>query len=80
MIVDIVMPFLAETMEDGKIADWLKEVGDEVVIGEDLVEIETDKTAVLYQSDTAGVLVEITASEGMTVDCGEVIARIKTQG
>lgn len=80
MIVDIVMPFLSETMENGTIADWCKQVGDRVAVGEELVEIETDKTTVMYESDTAGVLVEITATEETTVDCGAVIARIDTDG
>jgi pyruvate/2-oxoglutarate dehydrogenase complex dihydrolipoamide acyltransferase (E2) component len=74
--VDIVMPFLSETMKDGTIGTWLKTLGDRVDIGEDLVEIETDKVTVTYQSDTAGVVVELVAAEGSTVLCGEAIARV----
>ena len=50
----MVMPFLSATMEDGTISKWLKEFGEFVEVGEDFVEIETDKITVTYQSDTAG--------------------------
>jgi pyruvate/2-oxoglutarate dehydrogenase complex dihydrolipoamide acyltransferase (E2) component len=76
MSVDIVMPFLAETMDEGTIAVWLKQVGDRVEFGDDLVEIETDKLTTVYQSDAAGVLLEILAQPGETVPCGQAIARV----
>jgi pyruvate dehydrogenase E2 component (dihydrolipoamide acetyltransferase) len=80
MLVDIIMPFLAETMEDGTVLKWLKAVGDAIKVGEDLVEIETDKVTTTYESDTAGVMKEIVVSKGTTVPCGTVIARIETGG
>ena len=43
---------------------WLKAVGDEVAVGEELVEIETDKANMVYESDAAGTLIEILAPEG----------------
>ena len=76
MSTDIVMPFLYETMEEGTIARWLKEPGDQVAFGEELVEIETDKATMSYESDTAGVLLEVLVPAGETVETGHVIARI----
>lgn len=75
-MIDIVMPFLSETMEEGTIRRWLKHPGDTVAHGEDLVEVEADKATVLYQADDSGVLVEILVDEGTTVPPGHVIARM----
>ncbi len=74
--VDIVMPRLSDSMEEGTVLKWLKAVGDQVERGEDLVEIETDKANMTYASDTAGILVEVIAHEGDVRPVGEVIARI----
>jgi pyruvate dehydrogenase E2 component (dihydrolipoamide acetyltransferase) len=63
-------------MEEGTILRWLKSVGDEVHRGEELVEIETDKANMTYESVDDGVLVEVVAAEGDTLPIGEVIARI----
>ena len=76
MSTDIVMPFLYELMEEGTITRWLKEPGDRVAFGEELVEIETDKATMSYESDTAGVLLEVLVPPGETVETGRVIARI----
>ena len=62
-------------MEEGTIVRWLKRNGDEVVRGEELVEIETDKATLAYESDTAGTL-QITAQEGATLPVGARIALI----
>jgi pyruvate dehydrogenase E2 component (dihydrolipoamide acetyltransferase) len=63
-------------MEEGTILQWLKQVGDEVAVGDELVEIETDKANMAYESDLAGTLVEILAEEGETLPIGSPIARI----
>jgi pyruvate dehydrogenase E2 component (dihydrolipoyllysine-residue acetyltransferase) len=73
---DIVMPRLSDSMEEGTILQWLKQVGDEVAVGDELVEIETDKANMAYESDAAGTLSEIVAEEGETLPIGSVIARI----
>jgi pyruvate dehydrogenase E2 component (dihydrolipoamide acetyltransferase) len=70
------MPRLSDSMEEGTILQWLKGVGDEIAIGDELVEIETDKANMAYESDVAGTLSEIVAQEGETVPIGEVIARV----
>jgi len=74
-MAEIVMPRLSDTMEEGTILRWLKAEGEEVARGEELVEIETDKATMVYESDQAGVL-EILAAAGDTLAVGEVIARV----
>jgi len=75
-MADVVMPRLSDSMEEGTVLQWLKQVGDEVAIGDELVEIETDKANMAYESDLAGTLSEILVQEGETVAIGEVIARV----
>ena len=78
--VDVVMPFLSETMEEGWIVAWHKDVGESVAVGDDLVEIETDKLCTVYESDTDGVIADLIVPVGSTVPCGTVIARIHLAG
>jgi pyruvate dehydrogenase E2 component (dihydrolipoamide acetyltransferase) len=73
---EVVMPRLSDSMEEGTILTWLKQVGDEVALGEELVEIETDKANMAYEADVAGTLTEILAQEGETLPIGAPIARI----
>jgi pyruvate dehydrogenase E2 component (dihydrolipoamide acetyltransferase) len=73
---DVVMPRLSDSMEEGTILQWLKQVGDEVAVGDELVEIETDKANMAYESDIAGTLTEILAEEGETLPIGTPIARV----
>ncbi len=75
-MADIVMPRLSDSMEEGTILQWLKQVGDEVAVGDELVEIETDKANMAYESDVAGTLTEILAEEGETLPIGTPIARV----
>src|SRR5271165_25029 len=74
-MADIVMPRLSDRMEEGTILLWLKRDGEKVRRGEELVEIETDKATMTYESDVEGV-VEIVAAEGQTLPVGELIARV----
>ena len=74
--VDIAMPRLSDSMEEGTVLNWLKQVGDEVAVGEELVEIETDKANMGYEADVAGTLLEIVVQENETAPVGAVIARI----
>jgi pyruvate dehydrogenase E2 component (dihydrolipoamide acetyltransferase) len=80
MAVEVTMPRLSDSMEEGTILRWLKSVGDEVKRGEELVEIETDKANMIYEATDEGTLVEIVAQEGDTLPIGEVIARIGDAG
>jgi pyruvate dehydrogenase E2 component (dihydrolipoamide acetyltransferase) len=61
-------------MEEGVVLKWLKQVGDEVAVGDELVEVETDKANMAYESDVAGTLTEILAQEGEALAIGEPIA------
>ena len=70
------MPRLSDSMEEGTILTWLKQVGDEISIGDELVEIETDKANMAYEADVAGTLQEILAKEGETLPIGSPIALI----
>ena len=76
MAEDIVMPRLSDSMEEGTVLKWMKSVGDEVALGDELVEIETDKANMVFEADAAGTLIEIVAGEGDTLPIGEVIARV----
>src|SRR5882762_11624293 len=73
---EIVMPRLSDSMEEGTILTWMKQEGDEVAVGDELVEIETDKANMAYESDVAGTLSEILVPEGETVAIGTPIARV----
>ena len=72
----VTMPRLSDSMEEGTVLKWLVDEGGEVKRGEPLVEIETDKANMTYESDTDGTLIEVVAQEGDTLAIGEVIARI----
>ncbi len=73
-MAEIVMPRLSDSMEEGVVLKWMKGVGDEVAVGDELVEIETDKANMAYESDVAGTLTEILAPEGETLPIGAPIA------
>jgi pyruvate dehydrogenase E2 component (dihydrolipoamide acetyltransferase) len=78
-MAEMVMPRLSDTMEEGTILRWLKADGEQVARGEELVEIETDKAAMVYESDQQGTL-RITAPEGSTLPVGKVIAHVGGEG
>jgi pyruvate dehydrogenase E2 component (dihydrolipoamide acetyltransferase) len=72
---DIVMPRLSDTMEEGTILRWLARDGEHIARGQELVEIETDKATMVYESDLEGLLRTV-AQEGQTLPVGEVIAHV----
>ncbi len=80
MAEEVTMPRLSDSMEEGVVVAWLKSVGDEVAIGDELVEIETDKANMVYESESAGTLIEIIAEADATVAIGEPIARVGAKG
>jgi pyruvate dehydrogenase E2 component (dihydrolipoamide acetyltransferase) len=79
-MTEIVMPRLSDSMEEGTILTWLKQEGDEVAVGDELVEIETDKANMAYESDVAGTLSRILAQEGDTLAIGTPIAVVGDPG
>lgn len=70
------MPKLADTLVEGTVTRWLKQPGDHVRKGEPFVEIETDKVNSELEAPIDGVLTEVLANPGDTVEVGTVIARI----
>jgi pyruvate dehydrogenase E2 component (dihydrolipoamide acetyltransferase) len=80
MALDVVMPKLSDTMEEGKILRWLKKPGDRVAKGEALAEVETDKADMELESEAAGVLGEILVDEGGSAAVGQKIATIGDGG
>lgn len=78
-MTDIVMPRLSDSMTEGTVVRWLKAPGDLVRRGEPLVEIETDKATITYESDVDGVLTHYTVGEGQTVAVGTPIAYVEPQ-
>jgi pyruvate dehydrogenase E2 component (dihydrolipoamide acetyltransferase) len=74
--VDVIMPQLGETVEEGTVAAWLKKEGDKVAVDEVLVEIETDKVATEVPSLIAGTLRRILVGKGETVKVGTTLAII----
>ncbi|MDW0115436.1 2-oxoglutarate dehydrogenase complex dihydrolipoyllysine-residue succinyltransferase [Sporosarcina thermotolerans] len=73
-MAEIRVPELAESITEGTIAKWLKQIGESVEKGEFIVELETDKVNVEVISEEAGVVQELLAAEGDTVEVGQVIA------
>ncbi|MEU1209988.1 dihydrolipoamide acetyltransferase family protein [Nocardia sp. NPDC005825] len=71
---EVTMPRLSDTMEEGVVAAWLKQVGDQVKAGEILAEIETDKALMELEAYEDGVLERIIAEAGARVPIGEAIA------
>ena len=73
-MIEITMPRLSDTMEEGAIAAWRKRPGDHVEPGDVLVEIETDKATMEYEAYDAGTLAAVLVREGDTVAIGTPIA------
>jgi len=78
--VDVVMPKMGESLQEGTIIRWTKKVGDWVQRDETILEISTDKVDTEVPSPVEGILAEILAAENQTVEVGKVIARINTVG
>ena len=77
MPTEIKMPALSPTMEEGKLAKWLVKEGDEVVSGDILAEIETDKATMEFEAVDEGVILSIAVPEGTEgVKVGTVIATL----
>ncbi|MFI0443816.1 dihydrolipoamide acetyltransferase family protein [Actinomadura sp. 6N118] len=79
-MTEILMPRLSDTMEEGVISSWQKQPGDEVAVGDVIVDIETDKAVMEYEAYEAGVLEKILVAEGETAAIGAPIAVIAPKG
>ena len=78
-MVDVTMPQLGETVTEGTVTRWFKQVGDEVALDEALFEVSTDKVDTEVPSPVAGLLSEILANEGDVVEVGQVLARVGSE-
>ncbi len=76
----VIMPKMGDAMEEGTLLRWLKQVGEEVAIGDPLAEIETDKVSLEIEATEAGVLSRQHVDEGATVPIGTAIATIGEDG
>ena len=74
------MPRLSDTMEEGTVATWLKQVGDKIEEGDILAEIETDKATMEFESFHEGTLLHIGVQEGETTKVDELLAIIGEEG
>ena len=78
-MIEITMPALSPTMEEGTLAKWLVKAGDTVAAGDILAEIETDKATMEFEAVDEGTVAELVIAEGTDgVKVGEVIARLAT--
>ncbi|MBI3799929.1 MAG: 2-oxo acid dehydrogenase subunit E2 [Deltaproteobacteria bacterium] len=80
MAIEICMPRLSDTMEEGKILKWLKKVGDKIEVGDIIAEVETDKADMEMEAIDAGMLAEIRVQEGESVPVNTVIALLSEDG
>ena len=80
MATIINMPRLSDTMEEGVVASWLKNVGDKIEEGDILAEIETDKATMEFESFHEGVLLHIGVQEGEGAPVDTLLAIIGEEG
>ena len=81
MSIEIKMPALSPTMEEGKLAKWLVKEGDKVAAGDILAEIETDKATMEFEAIDEGTVTSLAVAEGAEgVKVGTVIATISAEG
>src|ERR1044071_3034150 len=75
-MINIVVPELGEPVGAARVARWLKKEGDHVIVGEPVVELETEKIDLEVNADRAGVLTSIKRQEGEDVKIGELLATL----
>lgn len=80
MSTDVIMPQMGESVAEGTVTKWLKQIGDRVKRDEPLFEISTDKVDAEIPAPAEGILVEILVKEGETVPINTVVARIGAAG
>src|SRR3954451_5707391 len=80
MSVEVVMPQMGESITEGTVSKWLKQVGERVEKDEPILEISTDKVDAEVPSPGAGILLEVRTQEGETVEVGHVVAVVGEEG
>lgn len=79
-IENILMPQLGESVTEGTIEKWIVQVGDKVEKYDSLAEVNTDKVTAEIPSSFAGIIKELVAKEGETLDVGAIVCIIETEG
>ncbi len=80
MAIDVIMPKMGESITEGTILEWKKNIGDSIALDETLLEISTDKVDSEIPSPAAGVIIELLYSINDVVAVGTVIARVGGEG
>jgi pyruvate dehydrogenase E2 component (dihydrolipoamide acetyltransferase) len=76
MTTDVTLPALGESVTEGTVTRWLKQVGDSVAVDEPLLEVSTDKVDTEIPSPVGGTVIEIKVAEDETVEVGTVLATV----
>lgn len=79
-VIEVTVPTLGESVTEATVARWIKSVGEGVGVDEPVVELETDKVTLEVNAPAAGVLAEITAEEGATVEAGALLGTVRAGG
>jgi len=77
MLVEIQMPRMGQSMEEGTVIKWLVKEGDPIKKGDPLAEIETDKAVITFESSTDGTIKELVVNEGVVVPVGTTLSLIE---
>ena len=80
MNIDVIMPKMGESITEGTILEWKKNVGESIKLDETLLEISTDKVDSEIPSPSEGVITEILYNVNDVVQVGEIIAKISKDG
>ncbi|MDD9912769.1 MAG: pyruvate dehydrogenase complex dihydrolipoamide acetyltransferase [Alphaproteobacteria bacterium] len=80
MPIDVLMPQLSPTMTEGRLANWLKQEGDEVSAGDIIAEVETDKATMEVEATEDGIVHQIIGQPGADIQVGTPIAVLKENG
>ena len=80
MSTPVNLPALGESVTEGTVTRWLKQIGDQVAVDEPLLEVSTDKVDTEIPSPVAGTLLEIKAQEDETVEVGAELCVIGDEG
>ena len=75
--MEIILPNIGETVDEGKVIKWLKQVGDQVADGDVVCEVETDKSTMEVPTTIAGTIKEIKVKEGEIVPVGSILAIVE---
>jgi pyruvate dehydrogenase E2 component (dihydrolipoamide acetyltransferase) len=76
MAAEVIMPRMGETVDEGTVNEWFKQVGDQVTEGEPLLEIGTDKVDTEIPAPVTGTLAEIRVQQGQTVPVATILGVI----